>query len=480
MELSQRKVFVLIVIGLAFALRIAVSNRSLWYDEAAAYWQAVGMGMVPVGKGYSILHTSLIKPMLGWWDEPWMLRLPFTILGTASIIFFMLATRELLGNTLALIVTMLLAISPFHIYYSTELRMYAFALLGSAINFFFFLRTLREGGWKNWLGYCVGTIIGLYALWSVSLLLVVQGVYLLFDPVRRRILKKWLLTQLVIAAMVLPAIWYVSGLHRPFLSGLSWIKSRPMIALVGTFYSFVMGNVFVPSTGWYVLTLLTVGVIGFLCLKGILTRRSELLLVLGGMVIPLAIILVLSTWIHIYDERTTRYLAFSQPFLIQLLVIGWAAVRSPMLKWTLLVVVILIFCTALYPIFFKWDEVGMGNIPEASARLRRLAEPQDCIAVSRNVGIPIAYYLRKQTHLIKQMSFGSFYEPPRDPPPAQRLWVVKIYDREMLNYLRSNGGKDPLMEPPVPTGYHQVSKVVITGRKPIILYLYQRSNNQDP
>jgi hypothetical protein len=480
MELFQRKSFVLIVIGLAFALRVCVSNRPLWYDEALTYWQAVGTAMVPAGKGFSILHVTLIKPMVGWWDEPWMLRLPFTVLGTASIIFFMLATRELMGNTMALIVTMLLAISPFHIYYSTELRMYALALLGSAINFFFFLRALREEGWKNWFGYCVGTLIGLYALWFVCLLLVVQGVYLLFDPVRRRALPKWFMAQLVIATMFLPAIWYVSKLHRPFPSGISWIESRPLIALVGTFYSFVMGVVFVRATWWYGLTFLTVGVIGFLCLKGILTKRSELLLVLGGMVFPLAITLILSTWMHIYDERTTRYLAFSQPFLIQLLVIGWAGVRFPMLKWTLLVVVILIFCTALYPMFFKWDEVGMGNTREAAAKLRRLAGPQDCIAVPKNVGIPIAYYLREQDLLIKQMIFGSFDELPTDPPPAQRLWLVKLYNREMLDYLRDRGGKDTLLEPPVPTGYHQVGKEVVPGRKPIILYLYERSNNQKP
>ena len=480
MGLLQRKGFIFIVIILAFALRIGVSNRALWYDEAKTYWQAVDTGTVPAGKGYSMLHVSLIKPMVKWCDEPWMLRLPFIILGTASIIFFMLATRELLGNTLASIVTMLLAISPFHIYYSTELRMYAFALLGSAINFFFFLRLSREGGWKNWFGYCAGTVIGLYALWFVCLLLVVQGIYLLFDPVRRQTLQKWLLTQLVIATMVLPAIWYASRVHRGFPHYLSWIRSRPMAALAGTFYNFVMGNVFVPETWWFVLTFLTVGVIGFLCLKGILTRRSELLLILGGIVIPLAITLVLSIWIHIYDERTARYLAFSQPFLIQLLVIGWATVHSPILKGTLFIVVIFIFCAALYPMFFKWDEVGMGNTSEAAARLQRLADPQDCIAVSKNVGIPIAYYLRGQDQLIKQMIFGSFNEPPTDTPPAQRLWLVKLYNRGMLDFLMNRGENNMLIEPPVPAGYHQVRKEVIPGRNPIILCLFQRSNNQKP
>jgi hypothetical protein len=180
---------------------------------------------------------------------------------------------------------------------------------------------------------------------------------------------------------------------------------------------------------------------------------------------------------HIYDERTTRYLVFSQPFLIQLLVIGWAAVRSAVLRGTLIGVVILIFFSALYPMLFKWDEVGMGNTPEAAARLRRLAGPQDCIVVSKNVGIPIAYYLRKQDWLIKQMIFDSSNEPPTALPPVQRLWLVKLYDRNMLDYLRSRGEKHALMEPRVPTGYHQVGKEVIPGRKPIILYLYQRSNN---
>jgi hypothetical protein len=75
------------------------------------------------------------------------------------------------------------------------------------------------------------------------------------------------------------------------------------------------------------------------------------------------------------------------------------------------------------------------------------------------------------------MIFGSFDEPPTDLPPVKRLWLVKLYNREMLDYLRDRGGKGTLQEPPVPAGYYQVGKEIIPGRKAIILYLYQRSSN---
>ena len=67
---------------------------------------------------------------------------------------------------------------------------------------------------------------------------------------------------------------------------LGWIESRPLAAVVGTFYSFVMGMTFVPAAWWWAVTLLAAGGFGFLCIKGVLSAGSHRVLTAGAMVVP--------------------------------------------------------------------------------------------------------------------------------------------------------------------------------------------------
>lgn len=203
---------------LAFALRLGVSDRPLWFDEACTYWEAsypvIPQNLSSNPRSFSPLPAYLIKPFLGRWEKPWMLRLPFILLSIAAIWIFTLIAKEVFNRQAAIMVGGLLAVSPFHIFYSTELRMYALVLFGSALSFFFFLKTLRMGRWPYWLGAYLGAVVGIWAHPFSGLLMAAQGVYVLIDTRRRRLFFKWLVLQFLIIVTVIPAVWYGYSFHQ--------------------------------------------------------------------------------------------------------------------------------------------------------------------------------------------------------------------------------------------------------------------------
>ena len=98
-----------------------------------------------------------------------------------------------------------------------------------------------------------------------------------------------------------------------------------------------MGLVFLREWQWLVLVAATVGLCCLLFLRGILTRDRGWLSRFAGIVVPLALAIVPSFWIRSYNEQTTGYLLFTQPFFLASVAVGLMRFRSPRLKSCLLV-----------------------------------------------------------------------------------------------------------------------------------------------
>jgi len=453
---------------LALVVRLGISDRSLWFDEAITYWEARQSPEVETRGDLTPLPALLIKPLVGRWDEPWMLRLPFLAFGLASIVLFHLAVRELSGSHAALMTTLALALSPFHAYYSTELRAYAIVLFAAAASFLFLVRLVRGGAARNWLGYVAASVLGVWAHLFFPLLIVAQGAFLLLH--HRLLVRRWLVAQVPIAVGAGPAVWVVLAVYRAGWPEGGGPESRPLIALVGTLYSFVMGVVFVPAAWWGLVVLLAGALFGVLVLRGLRAGGPARALVALSVFLPLAAVVIASCWVNVYNEQTARYLAFAEPFLILLAVMGWRALESARLRAISLGAIVVTLLVALSPMYLLWEQVGMGNHDRAAAYLQRMVESQDRILCGRRIGLPLAYQLRHD--LIHQMIIGRSGDTLRDSPPAPRLWVAAFHDRSMWDFTFSPSSPRP-PPPAPPEGYRLVRYHVIPGRKPISLTLFE-------
>ena len=120
---------------LAFALRVLrVDFQPLWWDEGYSVWFATH----PLGQMAALtaqdIHPPLYYALLHGWigllgAGPVSLRLLSVLFGVLAIPAIYLAGRRMLSRRAGLIAAFLLAISPLHVYYSQEVRMYGLVAL---------------------------------------------------------------------------------------------------------------------------------------------------------------------------------------------------------------------------------------------------------------------------------------------------------------------------------------------------------------
>lgn len=122
-------IYLITFIGLV--LRLVLSNQSFWLDEGASIMAA----RVPMAQFLSNLQSDFHPPLyylfLKFWlpisgNSEWLLRLPDILIGASCIFLVYLLGKHLFGKSskIPLLMALFLALNPFHIYYTQELRMY--------------------------------------------------------------------------------------------------------------------------------------------------------------------------------------------------------------------------------------------------------------------------------------------------------------------------------------------------------------------
>ena len=131
--------FLLMATLLGALLRLySLAGQSLWVDELLT-WQVIRPG-IPTGFFEQILdsiqgplYMAVVWPLIRLHDSALMLRLPAAIAGIATIPLFGLVVSRLLGGRAARLAVLLLALNPFHVWYSQEGRGYSFLMMFSVL-----------------------------------------------------------------------------------------------------------------------------------------------------------------------------------------------------------------------------------------------------------------------------------------------------------------------------------------------------------
>jgi hypothetical protein len=140
-----------VAVGLAFRLLQYAANRSLWLDEVLllphfqgrSYRQILSpAGIGPIAPGFLALE-KLATGALGGGDAA--LRLVPFVAGIASLFVFVAVARRALSAGAVLPATAAFAISPYLIYYTSELKPYATDVLAALLLTWLAL-VLRERG----------------------------------------------------------------------------------------------------------------------------------------------------------------------------------------------------------------------------------------------------------------------------------------------------------------------------------------------
>ncbi len=127
---------------------------------------------------YPFLHSLLL--MFGvFFHAPWLIN---PLLGSFTILFIYLLGREVYGERVGRLGTILASLSPFLFSLSAEYMNHTSALLFTTLFLLFYFRTLRRRNWSD--GFLAGIFLGLvvngrpYTAFALSLPFALYGVYL--------------------------------------------------------------------------------------------------------------------------------------------------------------------------------------------------------------------------------------------------------------------------------------------------------------
>src|SRR5262245_8692965 len=165
--LESKAAWVCLVIAIGGILRLyGLDFQSLWLDEGLQYYVSTQNS---IGKlffqnlsfhpplSFVINHVFLL---IG--DSDFLLRLPSALFGIASLPVLYILARDLTSTQDAVLAVFVLAVSPFHIWYSQEGRMYAQLMFFSLLSAVLLMQALRRGKARWWVYYTLIGAAGMY------------------------------------------------------------------------------------------------------------------------------------------------------------------------------------------------------------------------------------------------------------------------------------------------------------------------------
>ncbi len=247
----------LIIIAIALCLRfISMGRDSLWFDEAISYLTANLSITEIINNTIKDPHPPLYYLFLHYWlrlvpDNDMAVRFLGTILNLLLIpLTFFLAFDLLKRYSLALISAFIIAISPFQIAYSHELRMYSLLMLLTTFLIWSYWRASNNGKWYWWLLFFLTALLSIYTHLFSFFVLAGIGIYAIINHRNRRSLIMTITVGLALAILFIPWLAILAGESQYDLGSfrpLHSVSNNP-VKLIAAFTFLLFGH---STVLWY-------------------------------------------------------------------------------------------------------------------------------------------------------------------------------------------------------------------------------------
>ncbi|MBN2311582.1 MAG: glycosyltransferase family 39 protein [Candidatus Hydrogenedentes bacterium] len=237
----RERVWLAAIAILGFALRlIRLGTWPYWHDEVHNLIKMEHLPEVLRGEYvsnhpplFTILGTAWRAVGLG--GNEWTMRLLPVVLGVGAILTLYLFTRHLFGMRAGLFAAFLLAVSPFHVLHSQDLKEYIVLPLTAPIMAYFLYRAVDENRPRLWAAYALAAAGVCYSEFFAGPLLVAVNLWALVQfRGRWNRLPGWLLANFAGALLFLPyCAVLLDKVHNIMIAPEHWWvpKPTPWIAL---------------------------------------------------------------------------------------------------------------------------------------------------------------------------------------------------------------------------------------------------------
>lgn len=434
------------------------SEKSLWGDE----WYSVELAQKSIREVFASVAEDVHPPLfyaalhllvqwLGFHE--WVLRLISFSAGVGTVFLVCALGRRITGDRKSgLLAGFLVALSPYWLQLSNEIRSYSLLGFLSCLGTLLFLRLLEAQ--RTWRGKALYGLTALSVVylehygWFWLLGIIAYTVYLY--AARRMGDRSLLGLQGVVMILALPSLGIVmyQAFHTepvfqasrllPYYSLPSMLKK-----LAGVFWHFACGPQFSmisPARLWhYVLrsptfwlsffvTLILFG-LAVESLIGLLRRRKDIfLLVILLLFVPIVFLLIL------YPIRLhSRYLTFAAPYFF--ILVGNAFTKEGRGRWSVMLLIVLTV-SYLYTdtsfIKMKTDPVHREDYPAMIRYAFERAGAGDAICGFLLGPQTVPYYERRLKLYRKAPYFNSCDELSKDPSVAKfnKIWLMGYMDMD--------------------------------------------------
>ncbi len=373
-KFSSRFWFLLILLA-AFALRLyRLGAEGLWYDETVSLFLARQDLVTLTRHTAGDIHPPLYYYLLHFWGQvagwsEFSAAFLSLIFGVLLIALVYRVAREWFDRNVALIAALLVAASPYNLWYSQEVRMYTLgAALGLASTYFFVRMlakwtederrkaeavssssVLRPSSFvgRDFVAYALVSALGLYTLYYFAFLLVFENLVALVWLGRnhksetlaphasagvinlKSAIGTWALSQLAIVLLFAP--WLPTAIRQaidPPVPPWRGFTALPNV-LAESFSALALGQSLDLDMAWLLL-LFIAAVLIFALWRGnpLTTQPSSHLttgvFLLGYTFVPLLVIFALSLWKPLYH---VRYVFIYSPGFYILWALGFERIR---------------------------------------------------------------------------------------------------------------------------------------------------------
>jgi mannosyltransferase len=439
---------VVLLVFLAFVLRIAhLGDQSFWYDEGQSHYFA---HQDSLGAMLDVISDSDHPPLYFILLYLWMsvagrseFALRFTALFWSVLLvpLIYLLGRRAFGTREGRVAALLMAVSPFNVWYAQEARMYTLATFLGLLSSYLLLLALQKGRRSLWLAYTLAALAAPYAHLYACFVLLFQSLFVLLWAWRSRptvpFLRAWLLSQVGIGLGFLP---WVGIVLREYASNATYWPGILDLKrfLLDTVVAFSAGLTLpLGQAGWTATAFLLALGVGCASLA---FRRSEphprwqgFSLVLLYLMVPTLAALVIS---YRHPKYAPRYLLLVTPAYYLLVARGLATLRAHR-RWAGLAVLLstVIFVgtvQSLYNGYFT-EEYARDDFRAVLSYIEANAWEDDAVIIVGGHAYPILDYYNR-------LGLAAYPIPPRlvasVKQPVDRQLVAETLNEIVAHHRR--------------------------------------------
>jgi hypothetical protein len=414
---------------LAFALRLVrLDFQPLWWDEGYSVFFATRDFGTMLERTAIDIHPPLYYALMQVWifffgKSDIALRWLSVFIGVAAIPLIYLLAKKLFDARIALIAALLLAISPFHIYYSQEVRMYGLVTLLGLASFYLCIQLIEmtPGKPKTFivaLAYILATAAALYTQYYAAFIVAVEIVIVLIRLRNNRqlfairnspfailysSLVHWLAAWFTLALLYLPWLVYAGPkLYAYVTAKVDIEKYTPLdpITFLGQHLSaFAVGHL----TDWTWLAWLGVPMIACAGL-GIFARVKSNSSVTLSFLLLLALGYLVNLIFPFHPIHGERLLLFAAPAFYLLAARGIDELRQHRTLFGVIgISIVALICGASLYDFYTVPRYPQDDYRPLIADLQSVAQPNDVMLAIYpwQIGYLEAYYTGAPLNIIE-------------------------------------------------------------------------------